>query len=87
MQNERKCAVFLKKRDRYSQSINLTYNGLKKYPTVVGGLLTILTTLIVMTWLSLNVMAIINFDNTVSQDLTVTNAAGQPSTIWEIGND
>ena len=87
MQNERKCAVFLKKRDLYSQSINLTYNGLKKYPTVVGGLLTILTTLIVMTWLSLNVMEIINFDNTVSQDLTVVNAAGKPSTIWEIGED
>jgi hypothetical protein len=32
-------------------------------------------------------MAIINFDNTVSQDLTVVNAAGKPSTIWEIGED
>jgi len=84
MQNERKCAVFLKKRDLYSLPINLTYNGLKKYPTVVGGLLTILTTLLVMTWLSLNVMAIINFENTVSQDITVVNAAGKPSSTWEI---
>ena len=87
MQNDKKCTVFLKKRDNYALPINLTYNGLKKYPTAAGGILSIVSSIVVIGWLALNVMSILNFENTVSQSLDIVNVAGQPTTIWDMSED
>jgi hypothetical protein len=41
----------LKKTDIYATSISPTYNGLKTYPTIYGGSLSILSYIIVLGWL------------------------------------
>ena len=43
----------LKKADIYATSITPTYKGLKTYPTTYGGLLSILTFVIILGWLTL----------------------------------
>jgi len=37
----------------FSESIGPTYNGLKAYPTMTGGVLTIVVMLILLSWLGL----------------------------------
>jgi len=48
-----KCKKFLKNTDMFSEPIGPTFNGLKTYPTIIGGVLTIVTTLILLCWLGL----------------------------------
>ena len=40
----------MKSIDRYGNGVSLTYNGKKSFPTVCGGILTILTILLVIYW-------------------------------------
>ena len=47
--------VFLRKRDKYAQPINLTYNRIKEYPTACGGCLSILSTLAIIAWLAIQI--------------------------------
>ena len=54
--------VFLRKRDIYAQPINLTYNSLKTYPTACGGILSIISTILFLSWFALQLKAIIIYN-------------------------
>ena len=84
---DKRCTVFLKKRDKYALPISLTYNGLKKFPTATGGVLSITSNLIVIAWLILNVFNILNFENTISQSLNVVSIAGDVNPTWSMTSD
>jgi hypothetical protein len=62
---DRRCSVFLKKRDKYALPINLTYNGLKMYPTAVGGCLSIFSNLLILTFLALSVLSILDYKHEI----------------------
>ena len=47
-----KCNQFFLKRDLYANPINLTYNTKKNYQTAYGGVLTIISAIIVISWLA-----------------------------------
>ncbi len=53
--------VFLRKRDRYAQPINLTYNQLKTYPSACGGCLSLVSTCVLLLWLSLQIKSIVMY--------------------------
>jgi len=82
--NDKRCSVFLRKRDKYALPINLTYNGLKTFPTSTGGILSIMSTMIILSWLVFNIMSILHFEHTVSQSLEVASIAGEAGPIWSI---
>jgi hypothetical protein len=84
---DKRCTVFLKKRDKYALPISLTYNGLKKFPTATGGVLSITSTLVIIAWLILNVFNILNFENTISQSLNVVSIAGSENPTWSMTSD
>jgi len=84
---DKKCTVFLKKRDKYALPISLTYNGLKKFPTATGGILSMTSNLVIIAWLILNVFKILNFENTISQSLNVVSIAGDVNPTWSITSD
>jgi len=54
-----KCSIFLKKTDMYSEPIGPTFNGLKSYPTIIGGVLTITTTLLLLGWIAMQVSYVV----------------------------
>ena len=84
---DKRCTVFLKKRDKYALPISLTYNGLKKFPTATGGVLSITSNLVIIAWLILNVFNILNFENTISQSLNVVSIAGDVNPTWSMTSD
>jgi len=53
-----KCGIFLKRTDMFSAPIGPTFNGLKNYPTKVGGVLTIVTGLLLLMWTAVQVFDI-----------------------------
>ena len=46
-----KCSIFLKKSDFYAVSVAPTFNGLKTYPTKIGGVLSWVTFTVLLAWL------------------------------------
>jgi len=58
-----KCSIFLKKSDNYAVSIAPTFNGLKTYPTKIGGVLSWITILILMGWLSAQFVNVVFFNH------------------------
>jgi len=63
--------VFLRKRDKYAQPINLTYNQLKTYPSACGGCLSIVSTLVILLWLSLQIKNIVLYKYTATSNLSL----------------
>ena len=55
------CSIFLKKTDSYSVNIGPTFNGLKTYPTSLGGVLTIGTFLVITFWLVIQLFNVVAF--------------------------
>ena len=81
-----KCSVFLKKSDMYSETIGPTFNGLKTYPTKFGGCLTILSLIIVLSWLATQFSYIVLFNNATitssRENIDPTNTGVNP--LWNI---
>jgi hypothetical protein len=63
---DKRCTVFLKKRDYYALPVSLTYDALKTFLTSTGGMLSMISTFLLGSWLILNVLSILNFKNTLS---------------------
>lgn len=80
------CSIFLKKTDSYSVNISPTFNGLKTYPTALGGGLTILSILVLMFWLVFQLINVFAFTHpTISvsrQNIDPKNT--QQSPLWNI---
>jgi len=79
--------VFLRKRDRYAQSINLTYNQLKKYPSVSGGCISLVGTTLLLLWLSLQIKNIVLYNYTSASNLSLLSKLGQTPEVWNMTND
>ena len=80
-----KCSVFLKKSDMYSETIGPTFNGLKTYPTKFGGCLTILSLIIVLSWLATQFSYIVLFNNaTFTRSIGAINPDGLAAPLWNI---
>jgi len=60
-----KCSIFLKKSDLYADNIAPTFNGLKTYPTKIGGVLSWLTFLAMMSWLSAQFVNVVFFKHPI----------------------
>jgi len=69
--------VFLRKRDRYAQPINLTYNQLKNYPSACGGCISLVGTTVLLLWLTLQIKNIVMFNYTSTTNLSLLTQAGQ----------
>jgi len=54
-----KCSIFLKKSDNYALSITPTYNGLKTYPSKIGGVMSWITFLILMSWVVSGIFGVV----------------------------
>ena len=81
---DKRCTIFLKKRDYYALPVNITYDGLKTFPTSTGGILSMLSTILLGSWLIFNVFNILNFKYTLSSSLEVVSIAGSDNSIWSI---
>ena len=76
--------LFLRKRDKYAQPINLTYNRIKEYPTACGGALSILSTLVLIAWLAFQIKYVVLYSYTTSYNLTLNITAGNPNVDWQL---
>jgi len=61
--------------DLYANPINLTFNHKKQYQTAYGGVLTILSTLIVIMWLGLQALAVKKVTFNLSYVQNLVNSA------------
>ena len=74
--------VFLRKRDNLARPINLTYNHLKTYPSACGGCLSIVSTLLVLTYLAVNILLVVEGKGVTTSNLTLNVTAGVSNTPW-----
>ena len=75
--------VFLRKRDKYALPINLTYNELKTYPTSCGGCLSMISNILILTWLALHIKDILMYKHTFTSTLTLDVKAGVDP-VWNV---
>ena len=73
---DNRMVVFLRKRDKYSLPINLTYNELKTYPTACGGCLSMISNLLILTWLALHIKDIVLYKHTINTAESLELQAG-----------
>jgi len=83
---ENRFLVFLRKRDRYPQPINLTYNQLKNYPSTCGGVVSIVGTIVLLLWLSIQIKNIVIYKYTSTSTFTLLNTSGQTDEVWNMTN-
>ena len=77
----------LKKADIYATSISPTYNGLKKYPTTYGGLLSILSFVIILGWLTLQSLNIWAFKvGDISWGSSSLSSGNSMRPLWNINS-
>jgi hypothetical protein len=58
----KKCSTILKRSDIYALPVSLTYNTINSYPTLLGGVFSIISFVIIAIWLALNIFKVTNWD-------------------------
>jgi len=79
-----KWSAFWKRRDRYAVPINLTYNQLNRYPTIYGGYLSVLSMVLLMTWLAVNILNIVQYKFSLDQNQDLIALVGHPKPVFGI---
>jgi len=74
----------LKSRDGHGSPIAITYNQNKTYTTACGGFLTILSTLLILVWLSTEIVKVVDRKHTITSTQELNSTAGVDNTPWNM---